>query len=76
MGLHRYVRIDTGQGVFEGLGLWLPKLVDKVLLAVEVGRFNDIEVDQDQSADPASGQCHRYRRAESAEAGDADRSLF
>jgi hypothetical protein len=69
------VRVDTCQGIAQRVDFWQADLVDKLLLPVEVGRLDDIEVGDDHVADADSGQGDGNRRAEAADPGNADRRL-
>ena len=71
-----HVWIDTGQGVTQGVDLGQPDLVNEVLLAIQVGGFNDIKVGNNQVTDAGTGQRNRNRRAKAADTGNADRGAF
>src|SRR5210317_1254696 len=71
-----HVRIDAGQGVTQSVDLGQPDLVNEVLLAIQVGGFNDIKVGNDQVTDAGAGQRNRNRRAEAADTGNSDRGAF
>src|SRR4030042_4407362 len=50
--------------------------MDEVLLAIQVGRFDHIKIDQDKSSYPDPCQCDRNHRSEAAQSCDPYRSLF
>ena len=67
-----HVGIDPRQVRAQRLDLGQADLVDEVLLAVEVGGLDDVEVGDDELADAAAGEGDGDARTEAAGAGDAD----
>ena len=70
------VRVDTCQCVTKGIDLWQSDLVNKVLLPIQVGRLDEIEVGNNQVAYASPGQRNRYGRAKAADTGNADGCIF
>ena len=60
-GGHMDVRVDTCQCGPQRVNFRLADLVDKILLPVQVGRFDHVKIGQDQLANPDARQSDRHR---------------
>ena len=65
-------RVDLQKILAQGFDFSPPDLLDEVLLTVEVGRFDFIEIRQDEPAHARSGQGHRDGRTQASCSGYPD----
>ena len=68
-------RVDLPQSCGQRLHLRLPEIIEEIVLPVEVGLLDEIEVGQNETADPGPNEADRGVAAEAAAPGDADGAL-
>ncbi len=75
VGLDDDIGVDAAQVLPQGDDLFLPHLVQEIILAVEVFLAHDVEIGDDQVADPGAGEGHGAVGAKAAAAGYADTGI-